>query len=610
MIPENVELFTTEGERQVYRFFEAVAKPDPDYIVWYTPDVKGREPDFVLFCRNVGLVILEVKDWNLEQIVKVDPQCFTLTIKGKQEDRTNPSKQCKEYLYKFMDKIREDGRLMSKNPAFHGNPMFPLEHGVFFPNINKYEYTGKEFDRVLSAEKIFFWDDMHPESDICRDPTGNCFLETLTRMFPPRFKFKVTGKELVHLKQLIFPTVKIELPERNSKFPYPKRVNRLKGLDHHQEVLARKYDGGHRIITGPSGSGKTLVLVHKAAFLLKYNPDIKRILFVCYNITLVNYIKRMLANKHVPLGEEGVQVYHFFELCSEIIGEDVHYENEESGYYDLIVQEALERLEAYGNKFDAILVDEGQDFSDDMYRVVTSLLSRQTNNLTIALDDSQNIYNRHFSWKDVGVQARGRVHKISYVYRNTREIAELANRFKGAGEQAVPAQKELFPDFFDFSGPAPEIKQYASFEDILAQLPDKIIKAVETDQCPLSEIAIVYTTSRPAKDMKKTLPVLIEKALESRGILSNWVSENYRSKKVYDITTDRVTISTIHSVKGLDYSCVLLIGLDCFDTDRWNAEQIEKLTYVAITRARYQLFIPYIHATPFISRLLLCNNRE
>jgi len=110
--------------------------------------------------------------------------------------------------------------------------------------------------------------------------------------------------------------------------------------------------------------------------------------------------------------------------------------------------------------------------------------------------------------------------------------------------------------------------------------------------------------------MKKTLPVLIEKALESRGILSNWVSENYRSKKVYDITTDRVTISTIHSVKGLEYSCVLLIGLDGFDTDRWNAEQIEKLTYVAITRARYQLFIPYIHATPFISRLLLCNNRE
>ena len=456
---------------------------------------------------------------------------------------------------------------------------------------------------MLSAEKVFFWDDMHPESDICRDLTGNCFLETLTKKFPPLFKFKVSGKELDHLKQLIFPTVKIELPERNSTFPYPKRANRLKGLDHHQEVLSRKYDGGHRIIIGPSGSGKTLVLVHKAAFLLKYNPDIKRILFVCYNITLVNYIKRMLANKLVPLGEGGVQVFHFFQLCSEIIGEEVHYENEDADYYDLIVQETLEKVVTCGQQFDAILVDEGQDFSDDMFRVVTSLLSKQTNNLTIVLDDSQNIYNRKFSWKDLGVQARGRVHKISYVYRNTCEIAGFADRFQGAGGKEAPAQKELFPDFFDFSGPTPEIKQYASFEDIIVQLPDKIFKAVEVDQCPLSEIAIIYTTSRPTEDLESPLPVLIEKVLESRGILSNWVSENYQAKRVYDITTDRVTISTIHSVKGLDYSCVFLIGLDCFDTERWTNEQIEKLTYVAITRARYQLFIPYIDKTPLIEKL-------
>jgi hypothetical protein len=28
MIPDSVEQFTTEGERQTYRFLEAVAKPD------------------------------------------------------------------------------------------------------------------------------------------------------------------------------------------------------------------------------------------------------------------------------------------------------------------------------------------------------------------------------------------------------------------------------------------------------------------------------------------------------------------------------------------------------------------------------------------------------
>ncbi|MBC8430401.1 MAG: ATP-binding domain-containing protein, partial [Desulfobacterales bacterium] len=66
------------------------------------------------------------------------------------------------------------------------------------------------------------------------------------------------------------------------------------------------------------------------------------------------------------------------------------------------------------------------------------------------------------------------------------------------------------------------------------------------------------------------------------------------------------TISTIHSVKGLDYSCVFLLGLDLLDDNRWSEDQINRLTYVAITRARYQLFIPYIHETLLIQSLEDC----
>ena len=65
---ENVEQFTTEGERQTYRFLEAVAKPDERFICWYLPDVQGKEPDFFLFSVRDGLMALEVKDWSLEHI--------------------------------------------------------------------------------------------------------------------------------------------------------------------------------------------------------------------------------------------------------------------------------------------------------------------------------------------------------------------------------------------------------------------------------------------------------------------------------------------------------------------------------------------------------------
>ncbi len=105
MIPENVENFTTEGEKQFYRFLESVAKPDSQYIAWYTPDLKGKEPDFILFGDKVGLIVFEVKDWALEQIREANPQHFILSMGGKTKSRKNPFQQARDYFLYVMDAI-------------------------------------------------------------------------------------------------------------------------------------------------------------------------------------------------------------------------------------------------------------------------------------------------------------------------------------------------------------------------------------------------------------------------------------------------------------------------------------------------------------------------
>ncbi len=67
MMPSGIGEFGTEGEKSFYKFPEGAAKPDVNYLCWYTPDINGNEPDFLLFCEDVGLVIFEVKDWVLGQ---------------------------------------------------------------------------------------------------------------------------------------------------------------------------------------------------------------------------------------------------------------------------------------------------------------------------------------------------------------------------------------------------------------------------------------------------------------------------------------------------------------------------------------------------------------
>lgn len=606
MIPDDVDQFSSDGERQFYGFLKTAAKPDNNYLAWYLPDINGREPDFILFCKDTGLTIFEVKDWTLSQIQEANPHHFTLAMGSHQEQLESPLRQAKTYCRFLMDKIREDRRLLSRDPQHSGNSKIPIGEGIVFPNINKYEYIQKAFDKIIHSGKIFFWDDLHPQSDICRDASGQCFSTALQRMFPPLFHFNLTLDELHHLRQLLFPMIRIEMPERDPIRQRQQEKQRIRLLDHHQEAIARKFDGGHRIISGPSGSGKTLVLIHRAVMLKHYNPAIKRILFVCYNITLVNFIKRLLAEKKIPLGENGVEVVHVFELCAKILGEPVTWEKEEEAYYDLIIEEALRKAKDFPEKYDAVLVDEGQDFSDDMFRIVVSLLNPETNHLAIALDDNQNIYRRKQTWKDLGIKIRGRVHRLSWMYRNTSTIADFARAFlneKENKEENSSPQAELFQNYLSTSGPEPEIRQFPNLDELIHHVGRQIDHLHHDDGYPLSEIAIIYTQKSPDHLPGLHLPDLLTKALEKQGLCCNWIAEDYRAKRSYDVTTQSVTISTIHSVKGFDYACVFVIGLDWFGGQRWTEEQVTNLTYVAITRARERLFIPYMLQTNLMKRL-------
>ena len=374
-------------------------------------------------------------------------------------------------------------------------------------------------------------------------------------------------------------------------------------LDHNQEAIARKWDGGHRLLVGPSGSGKTLVLAHKAAFLLRYDPRMTRVLFVCYNITLVRYIRRLLALLHTPTGAKGVELVHFFELCSRVLGEPVEYEGETAEFYDLVVQETLARLAVGGAaapRYDAVLVDEGQDLSDDMVRIIVALLNPETDSLTIALDESQDIYrHRCASSKELGVHARGRVMPLRATYRNSREITALARRFvlgnggssasvtpregtptatHGAAQPDPGQQLGLLDDIFAASGPGPELHRFQSLDDALASIGPEVHRLQKECGYPLSEFAVLYPMRVPRSAPEVDLPLAIQNALDLEGILWRWASEDSKSKRDYDISADSVTISTIHSAKGLDFACVFLVGFDFLRPGpHWPEEQLANL---------------------------------
>jgi len=609
MYPTNIENHekATEGEKKVHRFLREAAKPHADFIVWHEPPIgtPGTEPDFILFGKNLGLLVLEVKDWTLHQIKAYNPFEFTLAFSGKAVKKANPDKQAKGCVNALMERLRALPEFISGVSDREGGLKIPVGRMVVFPNVGRRAYCDRALQWLIPVERVLFQEDLAPDGGILADPSGRKFLERVWDALPFRFK-GLSRKEFEKLMLVMWPESQIVLPLRkgHGKAHFQREVQ---ALDEAQARMALRLKPGHQIIKGPPGSGKTLVLVHHGSHLYKFQER-KRILFLCYNIALVSYLKRLLHEKGMGTGETGVHVHHFFQLCSLILGEPLHYENEEAEYYACIVEETLSRVSTGRHPiepFDAVFIDEAQDFSDEMLKVVLGLL-KDRGDLIIALDTYQDLYRRKNPWSALGIQASGRVHHLRKAYRNTAEIHDFTQRFLGR-QREQEQQLGLDPAFH---GEIPLIKPFRSSEEIEEFLIRDIEESVGTGEYKRSEIALIYDDKVYGGEGfaydNRALPMRLLRRLDEAGIPATWVSQDVRAKEMFDVTTDRVSLISIHSSKGLDFELVYLVGMDRVHVTEKTWPGLKMLAYVAMTRAKYRLVIPYVQETELIKRIKAC----
>ena len=623
MFPDDISGYdrATEGEKRIFRFLREAVRPQKDFICWYGPALgtSGNEPDFILFSRRFGLLVVEVKDWVAGQIISYNPHQFTILVSGKKQKKTNPDRQARGYVVALKEMLQGFPEFLSEHPKHAGNLKIPIGRMVAFPNISRKEYTESRFKWFIESQSTLFQDDLDPCGEFLSDRSGRKFCDRISGIFP--FPFQgLTPKEVARLSFAIWPEVQIDLPYRegsgregSGRHGSGKRRFQMEvqTLDEAQARMALQLGPGHQIIKGPPGSGKTLLLVHRCSHLHKYHPRIKSILIVCFNIALVSYLRRLIQEKGLGTGDNGIHVLHFYALCARILEEPIHFENEDSDYYDLVTREALERVSDMKSPigpFDAVLVDEGQDFNNDMLRLILALL-RPGGDLVISLDNYQDLYIRRPSWRSLGIEAKGRTHYLKRTYRNTAQIFEFTQRFIGQGSRAE-RQLPLLPDGFQFHGEPPELRQFQNSDDVEDFLIRDLTESIEGGEYRRSEIGIIYDDKVYGLDRfaydNRAIPMRLLQRLDRAGIPSTWVSQDVRSKEMYDVTTDRVSLISIHSAKGLDFDLAYLIGMDRMHPGNHNRDRIIALVYVAMTRAKYRLVIPYMEETELIKRMKSC----
>ncbi|HEU4849951.1 MAG TPA: UvrD-helicase domain-containing protein, partial [Terrimesophilobacter sp.] len=258
----------------------------------------------------------------------------------------------------------------------------------------------------------------------------------------------------------------------------------------------------------------------------------------------------------------------------------------------LLAETSLRRTPLTG--YAAVIVDEAQDLSLAMIRMLHSLVGDAPDAFTLIGDGQQSIYPGGYVLSEAGISLAGRGVVMDHNYRNTAEIQAFAatliadSTYTDIDDQPVsragrfsPAEpvETPTPDAPLRHGPTPEQPHFPTRAAHDKALVARIQQAVPAGGMNFGDIAILCDTNAQADAAKKLLAAA---RIPSINLL------DYQG-----LPTDAVKVGTIKRAKGLEFKLVMLPwSTDARSTpDDERAARDLRERYVAATRARDALWV-------------------
>lgn len=304
------------------------------------------------------------------------------------------------------------------------------------------------------------------------------------------------------------------------------------------------------LICGCAGSGKTMLALEKAKRLGEQGF---RTLYVCYNRALRDSCREFLRDVR------GVTVDHYHGLCHDWTARakiPVEWRQDREFWRKILPRQFLEAVRQIEDRFDAIVVDEGQDFEASWWESVEMLLADRSRGVFyVFYDDNQVLYTDRLELPGGMLQF-----DLTENCRNTRKIHDLVYRFYRA-DRRITAQ-----------GPAgwkPEIATYRTEADLLRRVEEAVVRFTQTQKIPFQHIAVLTGHGK-----------------EKSAV---WRARRFAG---YELTEERIPKegqlrwSTVHSFKGLEAAAVILSEIEPL-----GHAGLDTLLYVGCSRARLHLAV-------------------
>jgi len=620
-IPDRLPSRASRGEE---RTFALLKKLPDDYLIYYEPYIDNRHPDFIVIAPDLGVIIIEVKGWHLDDIVQGNPSEITINENYRERQEIHPLEQARNYMWRLAracEKSPNCSLLFHQDGPKKNKFFFPFCHFVILSNITRdtiLRRKDQNVSEIFKSDNTLFRDELVALENATPEEIRN----TLMRFFDPFWGIKPFRPEQVDvLRSIIHPEIILSyMPLKSLTDKEGEKCFDLVVLDRRQENNARKIGEGHRIIYGVAGSGKTVLLIARAKWLHEQNPEAK-ILLLCYNVVLSVYLKHVLEDY------PRIDVFHFDGWVKHN-GIPPRQEDRSTGNLEDDADLGSRLLDNLRNrsgdyrKYGAILVDEAQDFPPIWFSCILEALTDPLDgDLLIVCDGNQGIrLIDAVSWKSLGIKAVGRtIHSafdLDRNYRNTREILRLAAHFTAKNVKNNEDSISIIP--VDPSqairqGPKPLLIKCHDHADECKRIVN-IAKVLLNGNVPFNDIRItlqphelgILYSRRMIKDYEAFKQFLKDL---STLVPVTWLNEDYHSRtKVFEKS---IKVQTVASSKGLQYRVVFVMWADLFEPHtRADFDLQQRYLYVALTRASDVLIVTYSQPSAFIERMVASGDAE
>ncbi len=583
----------------------------------------NRPPDIVLIDPEIGVHVFEVKGMSLEQIEGLEAGGQLLIRYAAGLRKRNPITQVRNAMFDIKDATAR---------AFDGDVQIPFKYWVVFPLIRRSDWIKRFTEAAFCPKEFVFADDVSASKLLRRlgasdrtDATAQinlCALDQLQcvwRAFGDVSVLYATPEDRESRT-----TKEATLGEQ-----FDDAAEAYKVLsDEQQRLSVMNWENGPRLVRGVAGSGKTVVLANNLArrierMMIANSEQLfdaattrPRLLAVCFNRTLAPFIAKKIniafqqrTGRSVPQGM--LEVYSFNTLMFELTKHDLwRYQNVSNAndivramkYLDDLGQfreRDPERLQALA--YDAIYVDEGQDFQEEEFRLLKELCRTREGsepNLYVFYDDAQNLYGKKRpNWQSLGLNVRGgRSFVMSECYRNTQPILEAT--FNVLFGSCAPSQAEVpSKEFADISsleqkgliqndygiwrvrfakrdGEMPRLTVTASIDEENKLLVSRLRYLIEEQEVRPADILVLTFFKQRVSQLAEVIEAARIPSVAAVHVTLDKKDEPLGQKA-------RLTVSTVASAKGYDAYCVLLASANDFPADLTGRANF----YVGCTRA-------------------------